>query len=545
MPSSRILQFVGLLLTFIPVQSLMAQGPPSPSAKPALQVASRVVFLDVTVLDKNGSPVVNGLTQADFTIVQDKNPQQILSFEAPEAHVMEVGSEDSNSGGNAPVTILVLDLLNSSFADFDYIRHEIRKYLAAQPPQLESPAALMVLGNLRLELQQGYTRNRDELLYALDHIPPAQPFKLQIGGLAWLYERTAQSYDALQQIALQNKGVPGRKNIIRVGHGGSGLWTPDFTGDSVVQLKRLVRETVNFLVDARITLFVIYPRLEANPKERTLSQADLSLEGRQLSEMDSYSGATKGDPFESDINFGVFVNETGGKLFYNCNDVGAGIRQAQRMGAEYYTLTYRPPDGPANGKFRRIHVTLRDPNLRAFTKDGYYAQDKSAPADFRRETRTALFDAAQSALPFVGLNVKVSGIVQHPDTGTVDLTLQLEARNIQWHAAANGKSTATLTMAAVSLTGRRDLLASNVVGVILTADTQDPKRLAMVESTAKLTLRVPNKTQSVRVAVETDEGGRLGTVDLDRATIDAAPSMATPVPKLEHRPPMHEGPGTT
>jgi hypothetical protein len=45
------------------------------------------------------------------------------------------------------------------------------------------------------------------------------------------------------------------------------------------------------------------------------------------------------EPFSGDINFGLFVNETGGKLFYNRNDIGNEIRRSEQLGSEYYTLT--------------------------------------------------------------------------------------------------------------------------------------------------------------------------------------------------------------
>ena len=58
----------------------------------------------------------------------------------------------------------------------------MRKYLEAQPERLSGPAELVVLGNESLEMVQGYTRNKADLLYALDHVPPALPYKLN-GGL--------------------------------------------------------------------------------------------------------------------------------------------------------------------------------------------------------------------------------------------------------------------------------------------------------------------------------------------------------------------------
>ena len=136
-----------ILLGRLPVGGLMAQGREDQSTTPTFRATSTLVFLDVTVLDKKGRPVVKGLTKDDFTITEDNKSQRIFSFEAPETHVMATDAEDVNPEGKAPLTIFVLDLLNSSFEDFAYIRYEVRQFLMAQPPQLASPAELMVIGN--------------------------------------------------------------------------------------------------------------------------------------------------------------------------------------------------------------------------------------------------------------------------------------------------------------------------------------------------------------------------------------------------------------
>jgi hypothetical protein len=72
-----------------------------------------------------------------------------------------------------------------------------------------------MLGNKSLEMAQGYTRSKADLLYALDHVPFALPYKEMYG---FVDERFTQSIDALQEIAQQSQGVPRRKNIIWVGH---------------------------------------------------------------------------------------------------------------------------------------------------------------------------------------------------------------------------------------------------------------------------------------------------------------------------------------
>jgi VWFA-related protein len=515
-----------ILLSLFSMKGSTARAQQLPSETPTIRVTSRLVFLDVTVLDKNGHPVVQGLTKDDFTITDDKKPQRIFSFEAPETHVVDANSRDDDRAGKAPVTIFVLDLLNSSFDDFAFIRYMVHKYLVAQPAQLNSPAELMVLKNDSLEMIQGYTRNKADLLYALDHVPPAVPYKKMNRGNAdgFIYERFLQSIDALQQIALQNKGVPGRKNIVWVGQGGPNISTTNLTSN-IEDLNRYVHNTTNMLVDSRISLFVIYPGLKANAPGFTMSQIEAA------------AGIDNEDPFAGDINFGVFVNETGGSLFYNRNDVNNEISQSMTLGSEYYTLTYQPPEGEPDDRFRRIHVSVRNPDLHVMTKAGYFAPEKNATVDPRLQTMVNMTEAARSTIPFKSLEVTIEDLVRHPDTGTAEFTVLLPAQNLDWQSTEDGKSRFDLSVAAASLDGRRELLASKLESVTATASNQDSTRLAKTVTRVPVTIRIPRKTNSLRVVLQTAANGRIGTAELDRKTIDNAPEEPTPDAKLLPRPP--------
>jgi VWFA-related protein len=114
---------VSFLLVGAFPQKTTAQNKPVPSAQPVIHVTSRLVFLDVTVLNKNGQPVVDGLTKDDFTITEDKRPQTIFSFEAPRSHAANAIAANNHPDAELPVTIFVLDMLNSSFEDFAFIRY--------------------------------------------------------------------------------------------------------------------------------------------------------------------------------------------------------------------------------------------------------------------------------------------------------------------------------------------------------------------------------------------------------------------------------------
>jgi len=529
---NRVLLRAVILLVLIPVHRLRAQGQQTSPGEPKIKVASALVFLDVTVLDKSGNPVVTGLTQDDFTITEDKQPRPIFSFEAPESHVLEAGAGDNNPQGKAPITIVVLDLLNSNFEDFAYIRYEARQFLMAQPVQLASPTELMVIGNESLELLQGPTRSRTQLLRALSSLPATLPFKRMNGAFFW--ERFGQSLDALQQIALQNKGIPGRKNIVWVGHGGPNVYLnrATFTGELEDELKQYVHSTTNMMVESRISLFVIYPGLPVSGRPMPFSASEAAVD------------IGDDDPFAGDINFGVFVNETGGKLFYNRNDVDQEIQHSERMGSSYYTITYQPSDVQPDGKFRRIRVTLRNPKLVAVTKAGYFAPDRNAPADPRQQQMIKLAGAVQSTIPFNSLDVNLSGVLRHPDSETAEFAVQLNLKSLNFAPGEGGKVAANVIAVAASLSEDRNILSSKTVAITLPLPALIPNRLPEAATRFRLTIRVPSKTKTVRVVIEDQDGGRMGTAELDRKTIEAAPATETPTPHLHRRPSEQEGSAT-
>ena len=116
------------------------QQPPAPegsATNPVFRTTTRLVQVDVVVTDKQGRPIP-GLTQSDFTVLQDGKPQQVRVFEP---HTASTGAGGSASAvANAPKlppntysnhpndatadswTIVLFDLLNTPTADQEYAR---------------------------------------------------------------------------------------------------------------------------------------------------------------------------------------------------------------------------------------------------------------------------------------------------------------------------------------------------------------------------------------------------------------------------------------
>jgi VWFA-related protein len=524
MPSMRTRRFgVWLgLLGLIAAPWVAAKGQQTSAATPpTFRVTSNLVFLDVTVLDKKGRPVVTGLTKDDFTIIENGKPQRIFSFDAP--------AEGAKTEVNAPATILVLDLLNTPFKDSAFARYSISRYLALQPERLISSTELMVLNNTSFDMVHAYTRSRAELMDTLDHVPQAIPYKLS-GD--WADQRMSQSIEALQQIALQNKGLQGRKNILWVGNGGPSIPMDSSNPLYEKSMRFYAHGTTNMLVDARMSLFLIDPKGVIGAQNPDY----LRLGGRRLVDA---TQEIAGDPFAGSINFGMLVHDTGGVYFHDHNDVDGEMHEAQELGSDYYILTYQPPMGAADGKFRQIEVHLRDANLHAMTKTGYYAPEPLTAVDLvpqRVNPMDEISEAVQSGVIFDALGMTVVKVVRQPDHSSAEVTVMLKSTHLRWQAANDGASGANITVAAVSLSGRRDILASKLEKLTVLSNTQDAARLAQSDTLLTVTIPLPRHTASVRVVIRTDDGGQVGTVELDHETLATAPESRSPEPQLATRP---------
>lgn len=172
---AKVCRTVAILLAALPFRAGFIHAQVAPESQeqhaPTLTVTTRIVVLDVMVTDKKGNPVHRDLTSDDFTIYEDKQPQRTRSFEKPDQHQMPRGTTeivnaavDLKKIGDAPVTILVLDELNSRFEDISFSRQMLVKYLQSQPKVLPQSTVLMIASNSTFQQMHDYTQDRDALI---------------------------------------------------------------------------------------------------------------------------------------------------------------------------------------------------------------------------------------------------------------------------------------------------------------------------------------------------------------------------------------------
>jgi len=493
---------------------------PQVSHTPTITVNARLVVLDVVVTGKDGKPV-DGLTRKDFQVFEDKQPQSIRSFEAPSAHSLPAASAAEGpaavfdaakpaSFGQSPVTILVLDQLNTHFADSSFARRSLHDYLIKQPQPLSQPTTLLSVYDNKFKLLQGFSRDRDVLLKALEAAPTEYAWKLEINGNAEYgpLERLDQSLRALEQIAQSYARIPGRKNLIWVGGGFPSIDPTSLDGDNAQEVKDTLQHVTDVLLDTRITVYAVDPTSLAPGMTEITDTTQLEF---AEAAGDSIAGAF--DPYNADEDFDRLGPVTGGRVVRGRNDIADQIASAIDLGAEFYTIGYSPTSSSdAAGQYRKIRVVCLRPGLTATTRAGYYTeqtqQEKSADT-----ISYDLATAAESTIPLNGLHVTVEP--NHSVASEAEsYIVHVGASSLTWKPEDDGRSTAHVAVMGASLSSKGKMLGHTLHGMTATAradvDLRDTSRNADFDFTVK---PVPKAT-TLRFIVRDAGTGRMGSVDL-------------------------------
>ena len=486
-------------------QPALSQAAPSENDAPitTLRATSRLVVLDVVVTGKSSKPAPN-LTKDDFTILEDGKPQTIASFERPQEHKYKLstastaGNQRNESASVSPaLTILVIDTLNTQILDQAYAREMVTKYLSTHGPQLPQPTALMLVSDTRLELLHDYTQDAAALHAALKNRHAELPFRLGANDLALgETDRLLDTLTCLEQIAAANMNFAGRKNVIWIGQGFPALNTsnaimrsgsaPDT--DFQRRLIHLVSRTANEMWDARLAIYTIDPR------------------GLQI-----HSPGVLDDPSGQRV-FESVATESGGKMFFNRNDVDVAVNESVNDGASYYTLSYYPANRDWNGKLRNLKVTLAAPGLEARTRTGYYAVPDSAPTDTTIDAE--MTEAVKNPLTYRGLGLSVSYKVLSGNPRTARFAVAVNRHDLGWETTSNGDRRCQIVLDAMSVSGK-ELIAKNEVkaleGIVEAKKFDKQMDKPMIFT---FTADLPANAARLRIVVRDSKTGNIGSTNL-------------------------------
>lgn len=508
---------------------------------PIASATSNLVWVNVVAEDASGNPVAD-LTRDDFTLLDKGTPQRVAFFSvearssgaAPSteplpANVFSNKVERAPGGG---VTAILFDGLNTQRTDQAYVREQIGRFLESVPPG--DQVALFALG-CGLNVLQDFTTDAQLLRGALRDYRSGPTPEVESKGAGvdsgavqlgvWLgqlgtglmdhyaADRAMRTTRALTAISRHLEGIAGRKNLIWV----SGSFPMWITRDVLLRNGSTRRTNHSFAA-------------ELDRAIRALGAANVAVypvDARGLLTPAEYDPSGSEKPASGAIQPGsgnfhtmdVLAARTGGKAFYNNNDIGRAFRQALLDSRVTYQLAFRPSHNKWNGEFRKLKVGVNRPGIRLRYRGGYYAQpEESASPAYREEVLSAAKWDPTSASR-IPLTVRVAPA----RAGVWDLEFSVDPNAIRLHADGD-TWTGALDIWIVQLgINDRELTTSTQVGQLRLPGTLLERALKTGGLPFQQQVKLSPGALLLRLLVRDVVSGAIGTVTIPVKAVRAAP----------------------
>jgi len=385
-----------------------AQEPQKPLV--TFRVGADLVVVDVSVRDKQGKPVQN-LTQKDFTLTENGKPQEILMFAIEDIISQELkppaeiatkllvappkpAAESSKAGAATappplpePVNVrnkrwIVLFFDLTSLPTPELVRAEKSAVDFVDKQMTGGDLVSIVTFENSPKVAQDFTQDRATLKAQLEKLvkdPESGQLSAdaeveetaddETAGDAFVADETEfnifnsdRKLAAIETIAQWLAPYPERKALIHYSGGVSRTGT-----ENQAQL----RATIAAAGKANLSIYPVDARgLVALPSGGGVSRASSGsrsqFNGRAVSKQFSNLSA-------SQDTLWTLAEDTGGKAFFDNNDLGPVFEQVREDINHYYVLGYYSNSTTNDGKFRRIKVAVNVPGAELNHREGYYA----------------------------------------------------------------------------------------------------------------------------------------------------------------------------
>ena len=385
--------------------------------QPTFRTSTRLIVHSVSVKDTSGRPI-EGLTAADFAVTEDGEPQQIA--------FVEFQRIDATPG--AAAAPLALPAISTPAATQTGIaapppgdiRYQDRRLLvlyfdlSAMPPpdqaraysnalrfietQLAAPdiVAVMAFQGGAVRVRQDFTNDRAALREAVlrlmygddlngDGIPDVPETGTAFGqdDAEFNIFNTDRQLSALQTALNMLRPLPEQKVLV---YFASNLRLNGT--DNQAQL----RATVNAAVRANVAIHPIDAR--GLVAQAPLGDASRPSPGTIGVFTGRLAEAVVTNQQRSQDSLYALAKDTGGTAMFDYNDLALGIATAARSITSYYIIGYYSTHTAADGRFRRVRVSLTGGRAGELAyRGGYYADRefaRSTEADRERQLEEAL-----------------------------------------------------------------------------------------------------------------------------------------------------------
>src|SRR4051812_28118219 len=410
-----------------------------------IKSGTELVLVPTVVRDHSGAHIAN-LKKEDFTIQENGVEQKIAVWEevrtsgavkrvAPRPNTFSNEVAPADTPGR--MTVVTLAFINTPILDQVRARTEMLKFLESwastgEPLMLVAltrsgvhviqdyttdPKVLaMALYNARLRQQQGVGSASGEQQRSETESDPTMKALMQAA------EEADKSFDAfqqvvsirqtlegMQQIARALAGVPGRKSLIWASSGFPFSVTdtfmsldPNIAGRaSIFDVQALYHRTWQVMNDAQISVYPVDVGGLVNPLNLSASVSAPAGGRRNPAAYQQQATWNQNERFST---FETVAEATGGRAFFNTNDLAGAFRKAADDSSSYYLLGYyRNPHDKKSG-WRRLKMAVHHPGAEVRARTGFFVE-KAAISE--KESKREISVAMTSPLDATSLTFQV------------------------------------------------------------------------------------------------------------------------------------------
>lgn len=381
-----------------------ANGQP---AQPVFRTDINFVRVDAIVTGRDGKPITD-LTEADFEVLEDGQPQKIETFKLIRVTGTPVGGgepareirseyveEAEAAREDVRLFVIFLDDYHVRRGASMAVREPLIRFLQNDLGPLDMVAIMYPLTPVSVVR---FSRNRDILAGAINNFlgrkneyEPRNELEQQYANYPTeTVERIRNqvSLSALKGLVTRLGGLrEGRKSVIVVSEGYTYYIPPELrssqaginiagqggtsspTGNDPDEFRARMMLQTDMQQDLR-SVFDAANR--ANTALYTLDPRGLATFEYDINERVGL-GADRNSLQETQDTLRVLAEETDGRAIVNRNDLGSGLRQAVTDSSAYYLLGYSSSRAHDDGKFHQITVRVKRPRTDVRARKGYWA----------------------------------------------------------------------------------------------------------------------------------------------------------------------------
>jgi len=505
--------------------------------QPTFRVGTRLVQLDVVVL--NDKTPVRGLTKDDFTLQDKGKPQPIAVFSVTEAHKAakadplpsNVSSNRMNNRGESTstATVILFDKMNTPSTSQVVARKETLALLSSLK---DTDRVAFYSLDTDLAMVQDFTDDADRLARAAKSLSTLAPAAAAAAGTPedralvsslqnslTAYQqgvngstKVASTLDAFRTIVRHLDGLPGRKNLIWLTASipftfGSGA---ERRQDDQAELDRLIR----LMSDANVAVYAVDPRGAGAGNTLELPSDTNSGGGRFLAGAAGKSSDNGVNTLSGNQGLQKISDDTGGKAFYNTNDLAGALREILDTTEVTYSLGFYVDEKALDGKIHDLSVKLvkKPETAKASVRHRKNYSALNAQALAVQQPRTQVGVLAADALDASGIGIMAATAPNPKQAGIHLVQVRVDVADLTMERKGDKWTGAFDLGLALQASGRQQSSEVSVKTIPLTLSDDQLKQALTAGLVIDNTVPSPAAPMKLRVVVQDKLSGASGSV---------------------------------